>query len=84
MNVEQRIVTMPKSDLERRAFAAYFRSGGTEQPSESGSGVEEHAGKMYVVLRNASGLLACYRVRNDGKLKLLRRLPSMISEENQR
>lgn len=73
---------MPKSDLERRAFAAYFRSGGTEQPSATISGVEEHDGKTYVVLRNVSGLLACYRVRNDGKLKLLRRVPRAIAEEN--
>ena len=51
--------------LVQRALAAYFRTGGTEQPSQS-SGVEKHGGKKYVVLRNARGALAIYRVRNDG------------------
>lgn len=32
----------------------------------------------YVVLENVSGILAVYRVRNDGKLKGLRRWPAQL------
>lgn len=74
---------MKKSDVDdllRRAFAAWFRGGGTDQPSNS-SDVEKHGGKYYVVLRNANGLLKVYRVRNNGMLKGLRRWPLSISGE---
>jgi len=37
------------------------------------SGVEGHNGKLCVVLRNVNGILAVYRVRNDGVLNGLRR-----------
>jgi hypothetical protein len=66
-------------DLTRRAFAAWFRSGGIDQPSRW-SGVEEHGGKNYVVLRNANGVMAVYRVRNDGKLKRLVRWPTALDD----
>lgn len=64
-------------ELTRRAFAAYFRTGGTDQPTK-GSGEIEHDGKRYVVLRNRSGLLAVYRVRNDGMLRRMRRWPAEL------
>ncbi|MGU3501882.1 hypothetical protein [Mycobacterium sp. C31M] len=64
-----------RDDLTRRAFAAYFRSGGTDQPTR-GSGVVERDGKLYVVLGSARGILAVYRVRNDGMLRRMRRWPS--------
>lgn len=62
-------------ELTRRAFAAYFRTGGTEQPTKH-SGVVERDGKLYVVLSTARGILAVYRVRNDGMLRRMRRWPS--------
>jgi hypothetical protein len=65
-------------DLLRRGFAAYFRGGAMDQPARS-SAVEEHGGRSYVVLRNVGGVLAVYRVRNDGMLKGLRRWPVSIS-----
>jgi hypothetical protein len=37
-------------------------------------------GKRYVVLRNTKGVLAVYRVRNDGILKGLRRWPAALEE----
>jgi hypothetical protein len=40
------------------------------------SGVVEHQGKRYVVLKNAKGVLAVYRVRTSGALKRLRRWPA--------
>jgi len=67
-----------EDEITRRAFAAYFRTDGTDQPTAATSGVEKHGGKHYAVLRNRNGVLACYRVRNDGKLKRLVRLPEEI------
>ncbi len=61
-------------ELTRRAFAAYFRSGGTRRPTKS-SGVVERDGKRYVVLNSSRGVLAVYRVRNDGMLRRMRRWP---------
>lgn len=46
--------------------------GGSSAPN---SGVTELDRKIYVVLENASRILAVYRVRNDGMLKRLRRWP---------
>lgn len=63
--------------LVRRAQAAYFRSGGNLQPSAA-SGVVSVDGLDYVVLRNVGGVLAVYRVRNDGMLKGLKRWPSSL------
>lgn len=65
-------------ELTRRAFAAYFRTGGTQQPAKS-SGVVERDGKRYVVLNSARGVLAVYRVRNDGMLRRMRRWPSDLA-----
>jgi len=73
---------MDDRDLLRRAFAAYFRSGGdfAMQPSDSASGLVFHNDKAYVALRNGSDTLAVYRVRNDGMLKRLRRWPAAVEE----
>ncbi|WP_349268957.1 hypothetical protein MPNTM1_04179 [Mycolicibacterium parafortuitum] len=65
-------------ELTRRAFAAYFRSGGTQQPTKS-SGVVDRDGKRYVVLNSARGVLAVYRVRNDGMLRRMRRWPADLA-----
>ncbi len=65
-----------KGALMRRAMAAHFRFGGTDQPSVTSSAVERHAGKWYAVLRNTRGIIGVYRVRNDGKLKKLVRPPA--------
>lgn len=74
---------MDETDLLRRAMAAYWRGRGgdpaVDQPSAS-SGVEVHDGKAYVVLRNVRGVLAVYRVRNDGMLKGMRRWPKSIED----
>jgi hypothetical protein len=75
---------MNEEQLTQRAFAAYFRQAAREgahspdQPADY-SGVEEHNGKAYVVLRNINGVLAVYRVRNDGMLKGLRRWPKELN-----
>jgi hypothetical protein len=61
--------------LVKRAIAAYFRTKAASPEMPSDSGVTELDGKTYVVLENASRILAVYRVRNDGMLKRLRRWP---------
>jgi hypothetical protein len=50
-----------------RAVEAYFRSGGVDQPCRSSSG---HEGEL-IVLRNARGELARYRISARGKLRRL-------------
>lgn len=57
----------------RRAIAAYGWSDG--EPLPTSARVQKLAGLEYAVLRRGSVVLACYRVRNDGKLKRLVRLP---------
>lgn len=76
---------MNAGSIESRALAAYFRSltGGpgavlSQQPTGQPI-VRELAGKQYVVLRNAGGVLAVYRVRNDGMLKRLKRWPAELN-----
>lgn len=64
---------MPLEELQRRALSAYFETGGDEMPNEPK--VQKVRGKRYVTLWRGRKLLACYRVRNDGKLKRLVRLP---------
>ena len=71
------LMTTTADDLTRRAFAAYFRSGGNIQPAND-SGLATHNGMQYVVLRNVSGVFAVYRVRNDGMLKGLKRWPAAL------
>jgi hypothetical protein len=64
-------------------MAAYFRSNKgpiVDQPSSNDSGVTSVESKKYVVLRNARGVLAVYRVRNDGMLKGLKRWPAELEK----
>ena len=75
-----------EDELMARALRAYWiaaRKAGTDAdiPSNWHSGrsrVEEVSDKRYAVLRNGGGVLAVYRVRNDGMLKRLRRWPSEL------
>lgn len=78
-NSEPRSTAIDGADLRRRALAAWFKSGGTDQPTEPDV-VHTSDGKAYVVLYNTNGILAVYRVRNDGMLKGLKRYPKEISE----
>ena len=70
-------MTHDEPKLLSRAMAAYFRAGNTIQPANE-SDVKDVGGKTYVALRNISGVLAVYRVRNDGVLKGLKRWPLAI------
>jgi hypothetical protein len=53
------------------SLAAYFRSGGTTQPSGGGI-VQEYGGKLYVVLSNVRDTLAVYRQRVGNKITFCR------------
>jgi len=71
-------------DVKRRAFKAYFKRFG-EYAAQPSSDVDffEIAGKNYVVLSNVNGILAVYRIYNDGRLKFLKKYPKEISEQYQ-
>lgn len=66
-------------DYGGRAMAAYYRAGNTDQPTGT---VMRYtvSGKDYVVLDNTHGILAVYRIKSDGKLKVLRRWPAVLNE----
>lgn len=66
-------------DLKRRAFAAYFKSGGTDQPSGQ-SGVLDVDGLRYVRLFSGGRMLAVYRVDTVGRLKRLKRWPKALDD----
>ena len=68
-----------EGELLRRAYAAWFRSGGSDQPGSSSS-VDVADDKQYVVLRNARGTMAVYRVRTDGILKRMKRWPRDLDD----
>jgi len=69
-------------DLQRRALAAYFRSGGFDLPSgSSGEPYMATNGKTYVPLYNGARMIAVYRLDTVGRLKRLRRWPKEIDEK---
>jgi hypothetical protein len=65
--------------LVLRAIKAWFKAGGTVQPSND-SAAHEVGGLNYVALRNVTGTLAVYRVRTDGALKRLKRWPDALNQ----
>ena len=65
---------MPIEQAARRALSAYYASGGDALPTSVA--LEVVRGLRYAVLRRGSNVLACYRVRNDGKLKRIIRVPA--------
>ena len=62
----------------KRALSAYYATGGDELPTSAK--VQELRGLNYAVLRRGSKVLAAYRVRNDGALKRLVRIPKVFQE----
>jgi hypothetical protein len=63
------------ANLLCRAYAAYFRSGAVDLPS-NGSDEIVFGGKTYVVLRDMHGILAIYRLLKCGQLRRLRCYPA--------
>jgi hypothetical protein len=69
-------VGFDERDLLRRAFAAWYRTGGTEQPASAD--VQTVDGLTYVRLVGEHGILAVYRVEASARLKRLRRFPKAL------
>jgi hypothetical protein len=65
-------------DLIQRPYRAYSRRNPQADLPPNSSTVESHAGRDYVVLRNVSGILAVYRIRNDESLRPLTRWPAAL------
>ena len=66
-----------------RAMAAYFREAkkyrdSPDQPTTPEA--FEVEGRLYIVLSNANGILAVYRVKNDGVLRRLKRYPTCLEQ----
>jgi hypothetical protein len=68
------------SNHTQRAFRAYFRAGGTDQPSKY-SGLRSHEGCDYVVLENVNGILAVYAVTQGGRLRALEEWPEALDPD---
>jgi len=62
-----------KNDPITRAIAAYYRTPNVSQ--HGGAELVTYEGKDYVVMANIRGLLACYRVQNNGQLRRMVRPP---------
>lgn len=67
--------TASNTDLLSRAYAACFRSGAVDVPS-NGSDAIVFGGKTHVVLRNVHRILAIYRLLKCGQLRRLRCYPA--------
>lgn len=69
-----------KDNLISRAISAYYRWGfdPNNNPIDTTSLITIK-NKDYVICKKDSELMAVYRVRNDGKLKRLKRLPEGIN-----
>lgn len=70
------ITDMPADEVTRRALAAYGWSDGMPLPTSVKR--RKLGGLDYVVLYARERVIAVYRVRNDGKLKRLKRLPASL------
>jgi hypothetical protein len=71
-------VEIAEPDLQNRLLGAWFKSGGVDQPSTAD--VYTIDGKEYAVLYNTNGVLAVYRVGDDGGLKRLEQYPEEINQ----
>jgi len=62
---------MTKATLLDRATRAWFRAGGTDQPSTALSGLHTVAGKQLLVLANIKGTLDVFTVSQRSNLRRL-------------
>jgi hypothetical protein len=65
--------------IHQSRLSGLFKSGSNVDQPSNDSGEVSIAGKNYVVLRNVRGIMAVYRVRNDGALKRLKRWPEGLN-----
>ena len=71
---------MQSETIEKRVQAAYFKysTGNPAQPAGSPE-FHEIGNREYVTLSNVKGLLACYRIQNNGILRKLPKPPKEIA-----
>jgi hypothetical protein len=73
--------TIDTEELYERAVAAMRRTDDIpQQPSEVLSGHERIEGKDYMVLRNASGIVAAYRIKGSG-LRRVTHIPDALTAQ---
>jgi hypothetical protein len=77
--------TLAAEPLVRRAAFCWYEAEHRRRngfripvPSPASHIWTSRAGRRYVVLENADGMLACYRARNDGALRILTRWPRWL------
>ncbi len=79
------VIHNPDSDWIAHAIGRYFRSAGetADRPSTTDSRELEVDGTRYVVLANVRGILAVYRISEDGKAlsRILKRWPSALNKQ---
>jgi hypothetical protein len=76
-----RLDTGQRTELLRRAYAAWFKGGGKEMPNAERSGVKVRLRLVYVVLHGAAGVLVVYRVRPDNlALRAMKRWPESVGK----
>lgn len=72
---------MEDEKLERRAVTAWYRVEGTDcETAPTGAKRVVNKSLEYVVLEGEHSTLAVYRVRQNGQLKRLRRLPEWVDK----
>jgi hypothetical protein len=75
------VKVLRQDEYYRRALAAYFRTGGRDQPATGLSDEYEVNGREYVRLANVQGILAVYRVKPEGFLRRLKRWPKELEAD---
>lgn len=76
-----------EDDLKRRAFAGYWKYAREGQPhasfDDTEAAVVEIGGLLYVTLTAGKRRVAVFRVRHDGKLRRLVRLPRELKTDDE-
>ena len=71
---------MSTQTIENRVLAAYFKYSAANSAQPAGSPeFHEIGNREYVTLSNVKGLLACYRIQNNGILRKLPKPPKEIA-----
>ena len=66
----------------KRAYVAYWRSGGGEEPDANWSYTSFISNEAHIILANAHKILAVYRLLGGGKLNRLKGLPRCLELTN--
>ena len=67
-----------RAEFIKRAYVAYWRSGGGEEPRANWSYTDAASDKTYVILANFRRIVAVFRRLDGGTIKRLRRWPKSL------